>query len=145
MVNFEIKWSNPYKMVDDKDGIEKWRRHWIIPPEHRSSFFNFWNRSKFKLWTEGFSITKQDTDWVLLETELCIENFKAFKGTPTPKPPEEQTFWLPPYEVKDKSGLRPWQIESVSKLVSSINKYRCGIDGSDLGVGKTYVACAYLS
>lgn len=142
MLSFEIKWSNPYKIVDYKDGIEKWRRHWLIPLEHRSSFFDFWHKAKFKLWGEGFSLTKHNDDWALLETKICVENFKEFKGTSTPKPPEEQTFWLPPYEVKDKSGLRSWQIESVSKLVSSINKYSCGIDGSDLGVGKTYVACA---
>lgn len=134
MIDFQISWSTPYKIHDYKDGIEKWRRHWIIPPEHRSSFFNYWSRSKFQLWGEGFSITKQENDWVLLETKLCVENFKPFKGTPPPKPTEDpQVFWLPPYEVKDKSGLRPWQEKSVSKLVSSINKYRCGIDGSDLG------------
>ena len=140
MMNFEIKWSEPYK-IEDRDGVSKFRRHWLIPQHHRSAFFNFWNRSKFHLWNEGFSVTKQDEDWVLFETKLCIENFKPFKGTETPKPKEEE-FWLPPYKVKDESGLRPWQVESVSKLVASIKKYNCAIDGSDLGIGKTYVACA---
>ena len=140
MVNFEIKWSPPYK-VQDKDGIDKWRRHWVIPPPNRSSFFNFWNRQKYQLWNDGFSVAKQDTEWVVYETKLCIENFKPFKGTETPKVKEEE-FWLPPYKVKNDSGLRPWQVDSVSKIVSAINKYGCAIDGSDLGVGKTYVACA---
>lgn len=140
MVNFEIKWSDPYQ-VEDRNGISKWRRHWLIPSEHRTAFFNFWNHSKYKLWIDGFSVTKQEADWVLLETKMCIENFKCFKGNDQPKSKEED-FWLPSYEVKDKSGLRPWQVESVSKIVSSINKYKCSIDGSDLGVGKTYVACA---
>ena len=108
---------------------------------HRSSFFNFWKAQKYKLWADGFSVTKQDTEWVVYETKMCIENFKDFKGTEPPKPKEEE-FWLPPYKVKNESGLRPWQVESVSRIVSSINKYGCSIDGSDLGVGKTYVACA---
>lgn len=140
MVNFEIKWSTPYP-IQDKNGVDKWRRHWVIPKEHRYSFFNFWNASKYKLWNEGFSVMKQDDDWVVLETKICAENFKLFKDNPPPKPKEED-FWLPSYKVQCESGLRPWQVESVSKLVSSIKKYGCGIDGSDLGVGKTYVACA---
>jgi superfamily II DNA or RNA helicase len=139
-VNFEIKWSEPYR-IQDKDGIDKWRRHWIIPPANRSSFFNFWSRQKFILWGEGFSVAKQDTEWVVYETKMCLENFKAFKGTEQPKVKDEE-FWLPPYKVKNESGLRSWQVESVSKIVSSIKKYGCSIDGSDLGVGKTYVACA---
>lgn len=140
MVNFEIKWSDPYQ-VEDRDGVLKWRRHWLIPVEHRAAFFNFWNRSKYKLWSDGFSVTKIDDNWSLLETKMCVENFKTFKGSEPPKVKEED-FWLPPYKVKNETGLRPWQVESVSKVVSAINKYKCAIDGSDLGVGKTYVACA---
>jgi len=138
MVNFEIKWSEPYK-VQDKDGVDKWRRHWIIPPLNRSSFFNFWNRQKYKLWSEGFSVAKQDTEWVVYETKLCIENFKSFKGTPTPKVKEED-FWLPPYKVKNESGLRPWQVETISSLVPIINKFGAAVDGSELGTGKTFSA-----
>jgi superfamily II DNA or RNA helicase len=140
MVNFQILWSDPYPF-QDKDGVDKFRRHWVIPMAHRSSFFNFWKAQKYRLWADGFSVAKQDTEWVVYETKMCIENFKDFKGTEPPKPKEEE-FWLPPYKVKNESGLRPWQVESVSRIVSSISKYGCSIDGSDLGVGKTYVACA---
>jgi len=134
MVNFEIKWSGSYKIVDDKDGMDKWRRHWIIPMEYRSAFFNFWSKNKFKLWSEGFSVTKQEDTWILLETKFSPENFKSFKGNPTPKVSEtEEVFWLPPYKVKDTSGLRSWQIESVSSLIPIINKLGAAVDGSDLG------------
>jgi superfamily II DNA or RNA helicase len=49
---------------------------------------------------------------------------------------------LAPYEVKNSIGLREWQINSVSQLVAAINHWGAAIDGSDVGVGKTYVACA---
>lgn len=139
MVTFEIKWSDPYPFVD-KDGRDKWRRHWIIPQPNRSSFFQWWNKNKFRLWNDGFSVAKQDVEWVVYETKTDVTGFK--KMTAEPPPPKEEVFWLPPYKVKNEAGLRPWQVESVSKLVSSINKFGCAIDGSDLGVGKTYVACA---
>jgi len=37
--------------------------------------------------------------------------------------------------------LRPWQVTAVSKLCAAIKKWGCAIDGSDVGVGKTYNAC----
>jgi superfamily II DNA or RNA helicase len=143
-MNFEIKWSEPYQF-EDKDGIQKWRRLWLIPPIHLTAFFNFWNASKYKLWGQGFSVSKLDNDWVIYETKLDMANFKTFPGTPKPNPKEtEEEFWVAPYKVKNESGLRPWQVESVSKIVGSLEKYNAAIDGSDLGVGKTYVACAVV-
>lgn len=139
MVTFEIKWSDLYPFVD-KEGRDRWRRHWVIPQANRTSFFQFWNTNKYRLWNEGFSVAKQDSDWVVYETKADVTEFKKMKGAKIAKP-KEDVFWLPPYKVKNEAGLRPWQVESVSKLVSSINKFGCAIDGSDLGVGKTFVAC----
>ena len=141
---FNIEFSEPYQW-ENKDGDPMWRRMWKIPVEYRSQFFTFWNRTKFQLWNEGFSVAKVDDDWYLYETKTCIENFKEFNGIKPLEPPsvssETEVFWLPPYKVKNETGLRPWQIESVSKLVTAINGGGCAIDGSDLGIGKTYVAC----
>ncbi len=145
MMNLNIQWSEPYQW-ENKDGDLMWRRMWRIPVEHRSAFFTFWNTAKYHLWNQGFSITKVDADWYLYETKTEITNFVSFDGTPAPTPvvvvAKAEEFWLPPYQVKNPHGLRPWQIESVGKLITSINSTGCAIDGSDVGVGKTYVGCA---
>ena len=139
---FNIKFSEPYQW-ENKDGDIIWRRVWKIPIGCRSSFFTFWNSAKYKMWSEGFSVSKVDNDWYLYETKICIENFSTIgEQEPPSHPMEDEDFWLPPHKVKDDSGLRPWQVESVSKIVTAINKTGCSIDGSDVGIGKTYVACA---
>ncbi len=144
MINLDIQWSEPYQ-CENKDGDLMWRRMWKIPMEYRSSFFAFWNGAKYYLWNQGFSITKIDNDWYLYETKTCVENFIEIGGNPNPPPPKEaEEFWLPPYKVKNETGLRPWQVEAVSKLVMAINKNGCAIDGSDVGVGKTYTACGVV-
>lgn len=142
MIDLDIKFSEPYQW-ENKDGDIMWRRAWRIPIEYRSPFFSFWNTAKYHLWNQGFSIVKIDTDWFLYETKTCVENFTEIRGTNTPPIAKDaEEFWLPPYKVKNEQGLRPWQIESVGKLVTSINTNGCAIDGSDVGVGKTYVVCA---
>ncbi len=142
MINLDIKFSDPYQWKN-KDGDIMWRRMWRIPVEYRSPFFTFWNTAKYHLWNQGFSIAKIDTDWFLYETKTCVENFVELGGTPNHPPPKEsEDFWLPPYKVKNEQGLRPWQIESVGRLVTAINTNGCAIDGSDVGTGKTYVSCA---
>ena len=144
MVNINIKWSEPFQW-EDNDGNIKWRRVWLIPQEYRSAFFVFWKTSKFKLWSEGFAVKKLDNnEWYLIETKDTITDFKQF-GISKPQPvkiQEPEEFWLPPYSVTHENGLRSWQVNSVSKLVSSIKKLGAAIDGSDVGTGKTYVACA---
>ena len=139
MIDLDIQWSDPYQW-ENKDGELVWRRMWKIPLEYRSAFFSFWNGAKYRMWDDGFSVAKIDNDWYLYETKVCIENFGEIGKPPTP-PIEAEEFWLPPYKVENEDGLRPWQIDSVSKLVTAINKTGCAIDGSDVGVGKTYVAC----
>ena len=141
MINIDIQWSEPFQWEDEKDDVIKWRRIWLIPAEYRSPFFAFWGANKFKLWKDGFSVQKIDDDWYLMETKLDASNFKEFNGKKQKPIPEAEEFWLPPYKVNNESGLRPWQVDSVSKLVTSINHWGCAIDGSDVGVGKTYVAC----
>jgi len=143
MLNLEISWSDPYQW-ENKDGDMMWRRMWCIPIEYRSSFFSFWNTAKYHLWNQGFSIAKVDDNWYLYETKTDVANFVEIDGQKPPTPPPEaiDEFWLPPYKVKNTNGLRPWQIDSVGRLVTAINTTGCAIDGSDVGVGKTYVGCA---
>lgn len=137
-----IRWSSPYTV---KTGAtSKWRREWCIPKEMLSGFFEFWKRNRFKLLAEGFSVTKSEHSgkWYLYETKDHAALFKSFgPDAPTKQTPEE-TFVLPDYKIKDKSGLRPWQVDAAGKLVSALNHWNSAIDGSDTGTGKTYTACA---
>lgn len=144
MVDLDIQFSEPYQW-ENKDGELMWRRLWRIPVEYRSTFFAFWSGAKYNLWKEGFSVTKIDEDWYLYETKVDSQNFCEIGGKKTSPPPSEaEDFWLPPYKVKDDSGLRPWQVESVGKLVTFINTIKSSIDGSEMGVGKTFTACGVV-
>jgi superfamily II DNA or RNA helicase len=148
-MNLDIKWSEPFQW-EDKDGDMVWRRIWQIPSAYLSAFFVFWKTNKYKLWSDGFTVAKLEGDWYLSETKDSVDQFKVFGSGTTPKPKvkvkeepeEEEEFWTPSYQVKLTDGLRPWQVDSVSKIISAINKFGSAIDGSDLGVGKTYVACS---
>jgi len=144
MTNLDIKWEEPFK-ISTPDG-EKWKREWFIPINYRNGFFVFWNKAKFNLRSEGFSVIKKDDNWYLIETKNSKNDFKNFfkKENEEKKQSTDESsddFWLPPYDVKNKDGLRLWQINAVSKLCSSILKWGCAIDGSDVGTGKTYSAC----
>lgn len=135
----DIQWSPPYTV---RQGFtSKWRREWCIPTDKVSGFFGFWRKNKFKMLADGFSVKKSEHSgkWYLYETKDNVALFKSFKDKPLK--PEEQ-FTLPTYSIKDKSGLRTWQIDAAGKIVSAINHWGSAIDGSDTGTGKTYTACA---
>lgn len=139
MIDLDIKWTDPVQI--EKDGNVLFQREWMIPSQYRTQFFNYWKTNRFTLKEKGYGVYKKEEDWVLTETK---ENPTFFKEPKKPdvvrdvktEPP------LPLYEVKNPEGLRPWQVEAVSKLVSSIKKWGAAVDGSDLGIGKTYSATA---
>jgi superfamily II DNA or RNA helicase len=135
----DIQWGSPYTIKEGS--VTKWRREWCIPVEMVDGFFIFWKRNRFKLLVDGFSVTKsaKTGKWFLHETKSNVKLFKSF--TEEPANPEDK-FVLPPYEVKNKDGLRAWQVDAVAKLVSAIKHWGAAIDGSDCGLGKTYSACA---
>jgi len=137
MINLDIKWSEPYQ-YEEKDGIVTWRRHWLIPPIYRNQFFQYWKSNGFMLKSKGYGVKKEEKDWFLLETKDSLDSFKK-QTIVSSKPIKEQSLVL--LELKDSNGLRPWQVNAVAKLCASIKKWGCAIDGSDVGVGKTYSAC----
>ena len=136
----DIQWNLPYKVY--YGSALKWRREWCIPKPMLNGFFEFWKKSRFKMLADGFSVTKSEVSdkWYLYETKDDIALFKEF-NTPSSKivAPYVPVI-LPSYEIKNKSGLRDWQIDAVSKLVSAINYCGSAVDGSDLGTGKSYSA-----
>jgi len=135
MINLDIKWSDPIK-IEEGDKVY-YVREWVIPAQYRPHFFSWWKANKFTMKERGFAVVKRDLDWVLLEVQDDPKEFFNKKEKSSSKKVEP----LPNYDVKHSDGLRPWQVTAVGKLVSSIKKWGAGVDGSDVGVGKTYTAC----
>jgi len=142
----DIKWGTPYSI---RDGFHtKWRREWCVPENLLSGFFQFWNKSKFKMMANGYSLSKSKITgkWFIFETKNDIALFQSSlddtttsNKTTTIEEPSIK-FELPPYTLKNSNGLRPWQIDSCQKLVSALNHWDSAIDGSQMGTGKTYSA-----
>ena len=134
MINLDIKWSDPVQI--EKGGDVTFQREWTITPAYLNQFFAYWKVNKLMLKSKGYGVTKRNENWVLTETK---DNPTLFKDPKKLKQKVDET--LPLYEVKTPDGLRPWQVGAVSKIVSSIKKWGAAVDGSDVGVGKTYNAC----
>lgn len=135
--NIQLNWQEPCPITED-NGKTSWKRECLIPLNVRGEFFGYWKSKGFLLKQKGYTVTKKETDWYLIQS---VKNKEDFNKVATVIKPKEDTFELKPVEVKNKEGLRPWQVEAVSKLCSAITHIGAGIDGSDLGVGKTYTAC----
>lgn len=141
----DIKWSSPYSF---KDGFTtKWKREWCVPTSLVSGFFEFWRTNKFKLLAEGFTVTKSKLNekWYLTETKNDISLFKVFEKSSYNKPePIPVVIDIEPYNLKNKNGLREWQIGAVEKIVAALNHWGSAVDGSELGTGKTFSACGVI-
>lgn len=139
MVNLDVRWNEPFEYKNGDQIL--WRREWLIPIQYRNPFFAYWKSNSFKLKDRGYGVYKKNEDWYLTETKLSKDGFTEFSNVPTKEKLKEDVIVLKPYVVKNETGLRPWQVSSVSKLCSVINKWGCAIDGSDVGVGKSYISC----
>lgn len=140
-MDLNIEWCQPYKIK--VNGVEHWKRSWLIPESVRSPFFEFWKECKFQLLNEGFRVYKEEEDWYLSEIKLSQIQFKNIGVTrPTNKVADLSDFMLPVHNIGDASGLRPWQVTAAGRLVAAINHWGAAIDGSDTGTGKTFSACA---
>jgi len=128
-----FNWSEPYRNLD------KWRREYIIPANLVSGFFNYWKPNKFKLLNDGFSIGKIKDKWVLFQTKSDITSFSTPEDYKKPII-DTPIFKLPEYTLKYTDILKPWQIDAVSKLVPAIKHWDATVDGSEMGVGKTFSA-----
>lgn len=141
-MEISIEWGQPQKV---KFGtVSQWRRTWHIPKELRGSFFDFWKENKFDLLPKGFRVFKEEDEWFLSETKLSLKDFEKIGVTRNLDHLELSDFVLPDYIINNISGLRPWQVDAAGKLVSAINHWNAAIDGSDMGVGKTFTACAVV-
>jgi len=135
MLNLNIQWSDPVQI--EKNGDVLFQRSWVIPPEYLNQFFTYWKVNKLMLKDRGYGVTKLGNKWILTEIK---DNPTFFKDTNKSKKLIDEKLSL--YEVQNKNGLRLWQIDAVSKIVASIKKWGAAVDGSDVGIGKTYTATA---
>jgi superfamily II DNA or RNA helicase len=136
-----IEWSQPIKL-ETKYG-QKWMRWWVIPKDYLEGFFIFWNNSKEKLKAQGYSISKnKNGEWTLNEWQTYKSDFKEEFGRENKVKPLEiqKESTLNEYIVKNKEGLREFQIPNVGKLCAAILSNGAALDGSDTGAGKTYTA-----
>lgn len=137
----KIQWNAPFKVRHE--GVMQWRHEWLIPLELRPGFFSWWRVNRYKFLVDGFTVQKRGEDWFLIETKRSQSSFRKFDtDTPEKVPPPDDNFVLNPIPAKIPDGLRPWQVNSVGYILAALEKWGCAIDGSDVGVGKTYVACA---
>lgn len=140
----DISWSPPHTI---REGFAtKWRREWCIPSNMLGGFFAFWKPNRFKMLADGFTVIKSEkTDkWYLYETKENVALFKVFGNEPLPYEKYNDKFELPPHRIIQTDGLRPWQVGAAEKLVSSIKHWGAAVDGSELGVGKTYTALGVI-
>lgn len=133
--DLKIEWLPPYK-VTEINGKDIWKREWLLPVNIRSQFFAYWKSKGFLLKQQGYSVTKKEADWFLIQTTKNAKGFNVVS-----KSTENEVFELKPIEIKNKDGLRPWQVQAVGKICAAIDKWGCAIDGSDMGIGKTFTAC----
>ena len=135
MINLDIKWSDPVQI--EKNGDVTFQREWTITPSYLNQFFAYWKVNKLTLKSKGYGVVKREQGWILTQTN---DNPTLFKDPIEPKKKVEES--LPLYEVKNPDGLRAWQVGAVGKIVSSLKKWGAAVDGSDVGIGKTYTATA---
>lgn len=139
----DIQWTAPYRI----NLTNQWAREWRIPNDSVNGFFEFWKQHKFKMLSDGFTVTKRYSDWILIETKPTREAFGAIAITAPPvfRPTMPLVkFDLPSYNIKNNNGLRPWQAGAAGQVVSAINQWGSAVDGSELGTGKTYSACGVI-
>lgn len=139
-MELKVQWNSPFKIKDG--GVWKYRREWCIPLELRGGFFNWWKGNKFTMLNKGFTVLKKNEDWYLAETKETVQKFEQFGSLSKKKEvlPDDK-FELVPLPPTKTDGLRPWQVDAVGRIVAALKQWGCAIDGSDLGVGKTYTAC----
>lgn len=134
-MNLDVQWSDPFEFKKGNQTI--YVRDWLIPINYRNEFFSYWKQNKLSLISKGYSVYKKENDWYLRESKI---NIKSFSKSPKKEIKKESP--LVSVKVKQPDGLRPWQVDAVGKIVASIKKWGCGVDGSDVGIGKTYTGCA---
>ena len=132
----KLTWTKPKKVIT-KYG-NKWRKRCLLDPDFAPGFWTFWKTNSVHMKKMGYSVFKDKgtKDWFITHWATDKEDLIGEE----PEKEVELKSDLPKRKVKNTKGLRPWQIDAVSRLSASIIKHKAAMDGSDTGVGKTYNA-----
>lgn len=123
----EIEWSQP-KIIETKNGEKKEVQSAELP----DWFWEVWKVYKEKIKTQGISPSKYNSHWVLNKWNNAYNE-------------EEKTEEIKT-EIKNidfqSNILYDYQIPHAKQIIHSLQKNNAGLDASDTGTGKTYVALA---
>lgn len=101
-------------------------------------FWALWRSRKEWVKERGLTLSKGDKGWQV--TRWRKPN--AGEAEVVHKPATVAEYRL--LDLKDESGLFPYQIGPVKRLVASLRRHNAALDASDTGVGKTFQALAAL-
>lgn len=110
----------------------------LVPDGH--SFWKVWKSQKDALKAKGYAPKQDNGRWILNRWRKIDGQAPAptkpasVAPAPAPKPVE-----LP---VINTTGLLPYQVPSVQRIVASLKHHNVALDASDVGTGKTYAALA---
>jgi superfamily II DNA or RNA helicase len=126
---FGLKWG-PEKLVDLKERGWFRVRSAAVPQNH--PFWAVWAARKDVLKAQGYTL-KQYNGWQL-------SHWTTAPKAEVPRPVVTASYEVRP--LTNATGLLPYQISSAEGLTASLRAFRGGVDASDVGTGKTYVALA---
>lgn len=143
-----FRWSEPRKIVT-RQGEDRMIRNVEIPVGH--IFWDFWKSQGWKLKAAGFTLRKFNHTWTL--TQWIQEDTKPEDVSFEPQAEEDcqeaAPAANPPLSAEQEAvfeslvaKLLPWQPQAARALTEILNGNNAGLDASDTGVGKTYVALA---
>jgi superfamily II DNA or RNA helicase len=101
----------------------------VIGPRDSRYFWYAWKACQDSTLKDSLSMRKEGAVWV------------AYRTIPLNPSPTDQPLPMP-YFLKNTTGLLPYQPRAVADLTRAIIQHTCAVDGSDTGLGKTYVALA---
>ena len=142
LYKFPISWTDIY-LTKNNSNESFYYRKWQMPRRLLDDFFVFWKKFKFEMYDFGYRVRKIDNIWYLYEEHFEKNKFKNIQNIQEIfeiRSCESKQIDLPIYKIKNRTALYTWQIKAVEKLVSVIKTVGCAIDGSDLGLGKTFTA-----
>lgn len=113
----------------DRAGVPCLVQRAVIPQDYRY-FWMIWKTVQDPRLKETLSLRKEAGKWAAYRI-MPADDALAGNG-PLPAP----------YFIKNRSLLLPYQPDAVAQLTRAVINYGTGIDGSDTGLGKTYVALA---
>ena len=145
-----VKWSAS-TLMDTKLGKRKIYRGSFISQDHVKTFFSqFWRTHSHDMRQRGFTTWKGKEGWSIISWHKADYNGPPSDFDISGRKQEEKEINEPEFENKidtttiDPTGLLPYQLPCVAlgvKDLSNPNQYGI-LDGSDTGLGKTYVALA---